>query len=146
WAPGGRGHLRRAAGGRVLRSRKRKRPDGAHRWGDTRPPRPPWLGAGPSHGRRAAVKPRAAHRAKQWEVRALVGLAPGQHDHLAAPPGDLLLDRVLAVEQRGAAVGLEAGLSAHHDAAEDPGVAVQLEISLDVDEALPREVRVERQV
>src|SRR4029453_2731623 len=62
-------------------------------------------------------------------------LAPGQRHEGAGRLGDVLLNRVVAVQDGRVAVGLDLGLAVDDDATEDPGVAVVFEVPLDVDHA-----------
>src|SRR5262245_37524249 len=86
--------------------------------------------------------PRVRDGRRRSALRERLLLAPGERHELAAVLGQLLLDRVRGVEHGHAAVELDVRRAPADDAAQDPGVTVHVDVALDVDEALVREVRV----
>src|SRR6266487_4523019 len=73
-------------------------------------------------------------------------LPPRQGRELAAVFGDLDENRLAAVENGHAAVGIQCGLALDDERAQHPALAVELEIAFDVDQALVGEVAVQGEV
>src|SRR5437867_9584896 len=91
-------------------------------------------------------RPRALRKSvvrRRLELR----LAPGEGHVLPAVLGHVLFDRILAVEHGARAVGdLDPAFALDDDGPQDPAVAVDRKIALDVDQAAEHEVAVDGEV
>src|SRR5262249_14983159 len=100
-----------------------------------------WFGS-PS-ARRGATTPTPAIEL----TTPLACLEPGERHELTAVLGDVLDDRIVAVENGAIAVGdLHRGLALDDHSAEHPGLAVDLNVALDVDQAAEGEIAVHPEV
>src|SRR5580765_1706738 len=88
---------------------------------------------------------RAGGQARGGGNARLGRLAPGEGGELAAVLGEHGGHGLAAVEDHHAAVG-DSALALHDDGAQQPGIAVDLAVALDVDQATPAEVRIDREV